>query len=151
MREWLIKIAIAGISVLAPIKAILITVGILIFADLVTGIMAASKRKEDIDSASLRRTVSKIVVYQIAIITGFLIETYLLENAVPVSKLVATVVSMVEFKSILENSEDILGYSILKVILKQLGSNNDTKTQIIEIVKEIDLDKTEGKEPSDNK
>src|SRR5574337_962739 len=99
MKEWLIRIMLAGIAALAPIHAILISVGVMILADLVTGIWAAKTRGEKITSAAMRRTISKILVYNISVITGFLLETYLLSSIFPVAKLVAGVIGLVEMKS----------------------------------------------------
>lgn len=128
MKEWLGKVAIACLAVLAPIQTILLSVGFLITADFITGIWAAHKRKEQIKSAAMRRTISKIVIYQMAVITGFLLETYLLSSIFPVSKLVAGVIGLVEFKSILENGNTILGEDIFKVVINKLGSDNDKKS-----------------------
>ena len=129
MKEWLLRIMLASVAALAPIHAVMITVGILILADLVTGIWAAIKRGEKITSALLRRTVSKILVYQTSVITGFLVETYLIAGILPVSKLVAGVIGLVEFKSILENGNTILGHDLFKTVLARLGSENDPKCQ----------------------
>jgi len=127
MKEWLAKIAVAAMAALAPIHAVMISVGFLIVADLVTGIVAAKKRGEKVSSAAMRRTVSKILVYQLAVISGFLLEHYLMGDIMPVAKLVGGVIGMVEFKSILENSNTIVGTDIFKSILQKLGSENDKK------------------------
>ena len=81
--NWLTKIALAGIAALAPVHTVMIVVGILIFFDLFTGIWAACKRSEKISSAALRRTVSKMLIYQIAVMTAFLVENYLLGGLIP--------------------------------------------------------------------
>lgn len=127
MKEWLTKIAVAAIAALAPIHAVMISVGFLIVADLLTGMVAAHKRGEKISSAAMRRTISKILVYQLAVISGFLLEHYLMGDIMPVAKLVGGVIGMVEFKSILENSNTIVGTDIFKSILQKLGSENDKK------------------------
>jgi len=114
-------------AALAPIHAVMISVGFLIVADLVTGMVAAHKRGEKISSAAMRRTISKILVYQLAVISGFLLEHYLMGDIMPVAKLVGGVIGMVEFKSILENSNTIVGTDIFKSILQKLGSENDKK------------------------
>jgi len=119
------KLAIVLLAILAPIKAMMLTVGVLIFTDLGTGIWAARKRQEPIKSAALRRTLSKIVIYQMAIITGFLIEHYLLQDSIPITKVVAGFIGLVEFKSILENSNVILGTDVFKLLIQKLGSKND--------------------------
>lgn len=127
MKEWLAKIAVAAIAALSPIHAVMLSVGFLILADLVTGIVAARKRGEKVRSAAMRRTISKILVYQLAVISGYLLEHYLMSDIMPVAKLVAGVIGMVEFKSILENSNTIVGTDIFKSILQKLGSENDKK------------------------
>lgn len=119
------EIGIAALAVLAPIKPMLIVVGILIFADLILGMIAARKRKEPITSAAMRRTVSKMLIYHTAIVTGFLCEKYLIGDIIPISKLVAGVIGLVEFKSILENSNEINGVPIFKMLIDKLGSEND--------------------------
>lgn len=123
--DWLKKVLIVSLSVLAPIKMIIITVGFLILADLITGVCASAKLKEKISSAVMRRTISKMLVYQLAIISGFMLETFILDNVLPITKIVAGVIGMVEFKSILENSNKIVGEDIFKAILIKLGSDND--------------------------
>lgn len=113
-------------AILAPIKMVMITVGFLIIVDLITGILAAHKRGEKISSAAMRRTISKIVIYQLSVVSGFMLETYILGNSVPVAKIVAGVIGMVEFKSILENSNKIIGGDLFRIILSKLGSDNDS-------------------------
>ena len=125
MENFLQKLAVMILMILAPIQAVMLTVGILIFTDLVTGIWAALKRKEKISSAALRRTVSKMIIYQIAIISGFLIERYVIVDTFPIVKVVAGFISLVELKSILENGNAILGTDIFKTLIAKLGSKND--------------------------
>lgn len=113
------------LAVLAPIKAVLITTGVLIISDFIVGIMAAWKRGEPITSANMRRTISKLVIFEIAVISAFLIEKYLLDGAVPATKLVSGIIGVTEGKSILENVEIIYGKPLFKAVLKQLSSHND--------------------------
>lgn len=125
MKEWLAKIGIAALAALAPIQAVLVSVGVLIVLDLVTGIVAAWKRADKISSAVMRRTISKILVYESSVIAAFILETYLLQGFMPATKIVGGVIGLVEFKSILENSNTIIGGDVFKSILKRLGSEND--------------------------
>jgi hypothetical protein len=125
--EWVKKILFVSIAALAPIKMILITVGLLVFFDLITGIWAARRKGETLKSAAMRRTISKMLIYQLTVISGFLLEHYLLDGLVPVSKLVGGVIGMVEFKSILENASTIAGEDIVTLVLSRLGSDNDPK------------------------
>lgn len=121
----LLKIGMLFLVLIAPIQAIMITVGVLIFTDLGTGVWAAIKRKEQVTSAAIRRTLSKMLIYQLAIISGFLIEHFILNGDIPVVKIVAGFIGLVEFKSILENSNTILGTNVFKALISKLGSKND--------------------------
>lgn len=115
---------ISSLAVIAPVKGIMVAVGALIFFDLVTGVMAARKRGERITSAALRRTISKLVVYQMSVLSGFILETYLISDIVPIAKLVAGVIGMVECLSVAENMKTVTGVDITQ-IFKKLGSQND--------------------------
>jgi len=101
--NFLKYIAASIIAVFAPAKALLISVGFLILADLITGIWAAYKKGEKIQSSVRRRSISKALIYNIAVLSGFLVEVYMLEAIIPVSKIVASVIGLVELTSILEN------------------------------------------------
>jgi holin family protein len=125
MKEWLVKIFVASLAALSPIHTVMIAVGVLIFADLLTGMLAAIKKGEKLSSAAMRRTISKMLVYQLTVICGFLLETYLIDGLIPVAKIVAGVIGMVEFKSVLENVNVITGQNIMQSILEKLGSDND--------------------------
>lgn len=123
MKEFIVRLLIAAIAVLSPIKAVLIATGVTILIDLISGICRAVKAKEKIESSVMRRTVTKFFVYQLAIISGFIIETYLLQ-AIPITKLVSSVIGLVEIKSILENLNGIYGQDLFKTLLEKLGSDN---------------------------
>lgn len=133
MKETLLKhleaILISLLAVFAPIKGVLAVTGFLIAADLISGILAAKKRNEKINSAGLRRTLSKCLVYNLAVISGFLVETYMISELLPISKLIAGVIALVELKSILENLNTINGTDIFKTIINNLGSKNDAGKQ----------------------
>jgi hypothetical protein len=125
--SYLKALALSAIAILAPVHAIMIASGVLIVLDLILGLLAALKQGQLITSAALRRTLSKIITYQVAIITGFLVEKYLVSDLIPITKLVASVIGLVEMKSILENADIINGESIFGSVLKKLGSENDSK------------------------
>lgn len=124
---WIKGLLFSTLMVLAPIKAAVITVVCLTLADCITGMLAAHKRKEKISSAAMRRTVSKMLVYLVALVGGFITETYLIDQALPVSKIVAGLIGLSELKSVLENADTVLGGSLFKSLLGKLGSTNDTK------------------------
>lgn len=124
MNQWFKSIFVAVLAVLAPIKAMIFTMLALVLADLITGVWAAHKLQQPITSAKLRTTVSKLLIYLIAICIGYLTETYLLEGLLPISKLIAGAVGMVELTSLLENANKILGQNLFKMLIDKLGSAN---------------------------
>ncbi len=128
MMKYLEALAIAAFSVLLPIKTVLSTVLVLILIDLATGVMASIKSGKKITSAGLRRTISKIVVYEMAIISGFLAEKYLIGDLLPIMKILGGIVGCVELKSILENTNTISGNDLFKMLIDKLGSES-TKDQ----------------------
>lgn len=123
-------------AIFAPVKALIIIAGILIFADLITGILAARKKGQAINSAGLRRTATKIFVYEAAIMLGYLVEHYMIADFFPISKIAAGLISVVEFKSILENLDVINGDPIFKTLIQKLGSVNDLKKVVEEKIEE---------------
>lgn len=129
MKDYAIGFLVSIAAVFAPIKMILLVTGLLIFSDLFTGILAARKRGEKVSSAGLRRTATKVFVYNAAVMLGFLIEKYMLEGFIPVSKIAAGLISVVEFTSILENLNTINGNPIFKQLIDKLGSVNDKKKE----------------------
>jgi phage-related holin len=116
---------IATIATLAPVHGTMGAALCLIVLDLITGVLAARKRGDPITSCGLRRTVSKIVVYELGIITGYVIQHYLLADELPVIKLISSAIAMVEATSILENLNTINGSPIFNRILAMLGSKNE--------------------------
>ncbi len=114
------NLSLALIAVFAPVQAVVLTTLALVFIDLITGLVAARKRGEKITSAGIKRTVGKILLYEIAIAAAFLAETYLIGNILPVSKLVSALIGIVELKSILENLDGASGNKLFETIISRL-------------------------------
>lgn len=125
--SFLSKVVIVILALIAPIQATMLTVGFLIVADLITGIWASHKRGEKFSSAEMRRTVSKMLIYQLCVISAYFIEAHILQQVLPIAKIVSGVIALVELKSLLENSNTILGVDIFKALIKKLGSRNDPR------------------------
>lgn len=124
MRSYISAIIVSLSAIFAPIQSVMVTMLVLILADLVTGIIAARKRGEAISSSSIRRTVSKILIYEVAIALGFIAQAYLIKDIIPVANLIGSVVGLVELKSVLENLNSISGQDLLKSVIDKLGSQN---------------------------
>jgi phage-related holin len=125
--KFLGNLLLSILAVLAPIKAVMISAAVLVVADLILGIVAAIKRGEKITSAGFRRTISKLFVYEMAVVLGFICEKYLISGTVPLSKIMSAYIGLTEMKSIVENLDSINGKPIFKDIISKLGSQNDSK------------------------
>ena len=117
-------LALATFTVLAPVHAMMVSVGVLIVADLATGIWAAKKRGEQIKSARIRDSITKMVIFQVAVITAFVMENFLLEGTIPVTKIVAAAIAFSEGKSLFENINTITGKDVFGMLIDKLGSKN---------------------------
>ena len=115
------------LAVFAPAKEMILTCLVLIAVDLITGIMAAKKTGQPITSAGIRRTISKVFIYETAIMLGFLTQKFLLADSVPVTNMIAGVIGLTELTSVLENMNRIQGDNVLKSIIDKIGSTNDNK------------------------
>lgn len=122
---WIKSIMMAMLAFLAPIHLLMICVGILIGADFITGIARAVKKKQKITSNAMKRTVVKSLIYQVAVISGFALET-IMPGGLPIAKLVASAIALVEFKSIAENVQGSTGIDLVAVI-KKVSSNETQK------------------------
>lgn len=120
-KIWLL----ASLSILLPIKELMLTVGFLVGADLVVGIWKALKLKQRIRSRRMSDTVTKLLLYQVAIISGFLIEKYVITEMLPIAKLVGTVIAIIEFKSIIESIEAVTKQDIWSRIKSLIGRKSD--------------------------
>lgn len=124
MKNWLIALIVSALSVLAPIKGMIITSLLLCLLDLITGVLAARAQKIPITSSGIARTIVKLLVYELTIVLGYLTQTYLLQNAMPISSLISGMIGMTELLSNLENLNIITGQDLLKSIIAKLGSKN---------------------------
>jgi uncharacterized membrane protein len=104
-------------SFFLPIKHFLIFTIFVVFADTVTGIMAAKKRNEPITSKGLYRTSQKVVTYfcGIMIFHGASI-TFQLPSQITYS--VSFIIAATELFSISENIKSITGTNIGTIILR---------------------------------
>jgi hypothetical protein len=119
IQEWLIKLSIVTIALLTPVQPLMLATGFLIFIDLITGIASAIKRKDKITSYKLKRTLAKILWYNIAIISAFVIEHFMIPE-IPFIKGAGAMIALIEGKSVFENLHAITGIDFAKAILDKL-------------------------------
>ena len=126
-----------------PISGILFLVGFLILIDTITGIWKAKKLKQTITSRKLSAIVSKLALYECAVIMLFCIDFWILDAivlkffSVPlmVTKITALTLCSIELISISENYKVIYGINIwesLKNLLKRGAELKDDVDKIKE-------------------
>jgi phage-related holin len=96
----------------APIKASMIAVGVIITLDFIFGLMAAKKRKEKIESKKMSRTLVKMLVYQLLVISAHLCEHYLVDF-IPFTQITLGFIAIIEFYSIGEAFTTITGENFI--------------------------------------
>jgi hypothetical protein len=111
---------VAILALLAPIHTLMAAVGFLILADFLTGIAAAHKRGEPITSKAMARTIYKCLAYQLAVISGFAMES-LVPGGLPIAKLCAGAIGLVEFASLTENVKTLTGVDLGAVLRRIRG------------------------------
>jgi len=109
---------------------------ILLVIDLITGIWKSLKRHHPITSKKLGDTIKKIILYNIAIITAFLVQHLIAMEAVKLMWFLAVLISVKEFKSIIENIEVITNTKLWDFLVRQI-------TEIFPTAK--DLEKKDSK------
>lgn len=132
MKEWMFlkgKVWLfASLAVFLPIKELMLTIGFLVGADLVVGVWKAIKTGQRIRSRRMSDTITKLLLYQLAIMSGFLIETFIISELIPVTKLIATVIAIIEFKSIIESIEAVTGKDLWSKIKTIIGRKSEDIT-----------------------
>lgn len=126
---WIKALFVSICAIFVPIQSMLITVGVLVFADLIFGLIAAHKKQIPITSAGIRRTITKSFIYLSTVMLGYIAEHFLMGDILAISKLIAGCIGIVEMKSILESADIINGGSLFKTIVSKLGSENDKLQQ----------------------
>lgn len=126
-----------------PISGILFLVGFLILIDTITGIWKAKKLKQPITSRKLSAIVSKLALYECAVIMLFCIDFWILDAivlkffSVPlmVTKITALTLCSIELISISENYKVIYGINIWQSLKNLLKRGAELKDDVDKIKK----------------
>jgi hypothetical protein len=139
--------AVIGIitAFLVPIIPLILIVGGAIILDTVFGVYRSFKLKESITSRKLSRLISKMVLYQSALIGFFCIEKFILDDfiliftAIPLilTKLVSVTLIFIEAQSINENWMTITGVSIWKKFKELLYRSKELNNEFKELSNDI--------------
>lgn len=120
MKEWIIAIALGAVAFLAPVQSIMLAAGFMIFVDTLTGIWRSLKAGHRLSSNKLGTTLSKLVLYQVLIVTALVMEKILVP-LVPVVSLVAAAIAAREGLSVFENISSITGVDFLTLLKEKLS------------------------------
>ena len=121
MNNIVTKLSVLSIAFFAPILPAMIAVGILITIDTITGVLGAKRIGDKIESKKFGRVVTKMLVYQLLIISSHLIELYLFD-LIPLVKVTLGFLAITEFLSISENFQKCTGKDFLKYIKEYLDT-----------------------------
>lgn len=112
-------------TVLAPTQTMALTALLLVLVDLLTGLVAARKQGNVITSNGLKRTVLKLVVYELLICLAYLTDTYLTKGVtLTILPLVTGVIGIGEIKSVTENLSIITGDDVISRLLSTISSQD---------------------------
>lgn len=113
-----------------PVVPAIMWLGAFVAIDFLTGLWKAKKLKEPIQSKKMANSITKVVMYFLAIICSRVMETQFL----PVGLLPFTItqacigfISVIEFKSIMENISTILEMPLWAFIKEKLNGMRDNK------------------------
>lgn len=109
------KLTIVLIAFFTPILPAMIACGLLITIDTITGMIGAKKNGEKINSKAFGRVLTKMLVYQLLIISAHLTELYLFP-IVPFVEITLAFVGITELISIGENFYKATGKNFVKYI-----------------------------------
>ena len=116
MKTWICNhissIFISVIAVLSPIQSLFLTVGFLVVADFLFGLYRAYKIKEVITSRKMANTISKLILYNVMILSVYLSNHYIINTGIPVEKIAAGLIGIVELKSLDESFSTIFGFGV---------------------------------------
>lgn len=147
--KWIVASAASLLSLLAPIKALILCAVLFVAIDFVTGVWASfvtSRRNGEnlaFESDRAWDTVTKMVFIMLGIVMAYLIDAYILDHLqLRLANLFTGFACGVEFFSYLENAAIISNHPIFKWLRKFMGNKVKDKTGV-DIESEIGEEKGE--------
>lgn len=132
MRTWLLHLWIGLVAFISPLFPLAILVSTLIGTDFVFGIYRAYKTKQEINSRKMGHTISKLFLYNLAVLSVFMLEKLVFGTDTQFTKVVVGVVAMVELKSIDESFRILYGFSIYESLIDKIkrGTNENKNPKL---------------------
>lgn len=127
-----IKASLLFLSYFTPIAEMIHVMLIFLSLDTISGIWAAVRCSERLQSSLLRRTVFKFIWYSVAVMSAWMMEKTFSLSWTHLASVVAGFVCMVELKSIFENISRITGEPVfLKIIRMFKRKTSETLDDIL--------------------
>jgi hypothetical protein len=138
IQKYIIQLLAVVGSFFLPISGILFLIGFAIFVDTLTGIWKAKKLGIPITSRKLSAIVSKLFLYEVAVIGFYLIDKFILNDiiltffSVPLmlTKILSLVLCSIEVISISENYKAVKGIDIWSAFKNLLQRSKEIKNDI---------------------
>jgi phage-related holin len=120
--DFITKVTLLIVAFLAPIQGLLTVLAVLIFLDLLTGVLASVKQKQSLTSAKLSRTITKTMMYLFTIVLVHMIAKHvLLKDDLPLTAMVSSFIILTEFQSILENLNRITKQNFITILINHVS------------------------------
>jgi hypothetical protein len=137
MGKYLNAFIMAIVTFFSPIHGLLLAVGAMIFTDTILGVTKAIKLEgwESVTSRKASVIISKFLLYQLTVITFFIIDYNLINEFTKLNygtdylltKFITLSLCFVEAKSIDENIKAIFGFSLWTNLKEILIRTQETK------------------------
>ena len=138
IQKYIIQLLAVVSAFFLPITGILFLIAFAILVDTITGIWKAKKLKIKITSRGLSAIVSKLFLYEMAVILTYLIDKFILNDillqffSVPLmlTKILSLVLCSIEAISISENYKAVKGIDIWSAFKNLLQRSKENKKDI---------------------
>jgi len=138
IKEYIIQLLTVIGAFFLPISGILFLIGFAIMLDTVTGIWKAKKLGIPVTSRKLSAIISKLMLYEVAVIGFYLIDYWILNDIILVffsiplmlTKILSLVLCSIEVISISENYKAVKGIDIWSAFKNLLQRSKEIKQDI---------------------
>jgi Bacteriophage holin family len=138
IKQYIIQLLTVIGAFFLPISGILFLIGFAIVIDTITGVWKAKKLKIPITSRGLSAIISKLMLYEVAVIGFYLIDYFILNDiilkffSVPLmlTKILSLILCSIEVMSINENYKAVKGIDIWQGMKNLFARAKEIKTDI---------------------
>jgi hypothetical protein len=138
IKQYILQLLTVIGAFFLPISGILFLIGFAIVLDTITGVWKAKKLKIPITSRGLSAIISKLMLYEVAVIGFYLIDYFILNDiimkffSVPLmlTKILSLVLCSIEVISISENYKAVKGIDIWSAFKQLLRRSKEIKQDI---------------------